>query len=78
MKPAYPAEALAANVQGIVILEAIIAKDGTVKDARILRSIAMLDDAAIDAVRQWAFTPTQLNGVPVEVVMTVTVNFTAR
>ena len=74
--PIYPIEAQAAKIQGIVIIEAIIAKDGTVRDARILRSIPVLDEAAITAVRQWEFTPTFLNGVPVEVVMTVTVNFT--
>jgi TonB family protein len=78
VKPAYPPDALAAGVQGVVILEAVIATDGTVRDARVLRSIPALDDAALGAVRQWAFTPTLLNGVPVEVIMTVTVNFTVR
>ena len=74
--PVYPLEAQAAKVQGIVIIEAIIDRDGYVRDAKILRSVAMLDDAAIQAVRQWQFTPTLLAGAPVEVVMTVTVNFT--
>jgi TonB family protein len=77
-KPAYPEEALAAGVQGVVIIEAVIARDGTVQNARVLRSIPMLDQAALDAVLQWKFTPTLLNGVPVEVIMTVTVNFTGR
>jgi len=63
-------------VQGVVILEAVIDTNGDVADARILRSIPMLDQAAVDAVRQWRFTPTLLNGVPVQVIMTVTVNFT--
>ena len=76
MKPVYPEVALASKVQGIVILEAIIGKDGTVVSARVLRSVPLLDEAALDAVRQWEFTPTYLNNVPVEVVMTVTVNFT--
>ena len=49
--------------------------DGTVKDAKILRGQALLNQAALDAVSQWAFTPTLLNGAPVEVMMTVTVNF---
>ena len=62
--------------QGIVIIEAIIGKDGSVKDAKVLRSVPMLDQAALDAVRQWRYTPTLLNSQPVEVVMTVTVNFT--
>jgi len=45
---------------------------------RVLRSVPLLDQAATDAVRQWEFTPTRLNGVAVPVVMTVTVNFTLR
>jgi len=45
---------------------------------RVLRSIPLLDAAAIEAVRQWQYTPTLLNGVPVPVIMTVTVNFTLR
>ena len=47
-----------------------------VQDARVLRSIPLLDQAALDAVKQWEFTPTLLNGVPVPVIMTVTVQFT--
>jgi protein TonB len=49
-----------------------------VSDARVLRSIPLLDQAALDAVRQWEFTPTLLNGVPVPVIMTVTVQFTLQ
>ena len=73
--PLYPAIARAARVQGIVIIEATIGVNGNVQDARILRSIPLLDAAALDAVRQWQYTPTRLNGTPVAVVMTVTVNF---
>ena len=76
VRPVYPEIAQASRVQGIVIMEVIIGKDGTVVDARVLRSVPLLDQAALDAVRQWEFTPTYLNNVPVEVVMTVTVNFT--
>ena len=75
-KPVYPPLAQTAKISGIVIIEAIIAKDGTIRDAKILRGMPMLNDAALEAVRQWRYTPTTLNGVPVEVVMTVTVNFT--
>jgi protein TonB len=75
-QPVYPQIAQTAKIQGIVIIEATIGKDGSVKDAKVLRSQAMLDQAALDAVRQWKFTPTLLNGQPVEVIMTVTVNFT--
>jgi protein TonB len=74
--PIYPAIAQTAKVQGIVIIEAVIAKDGSVKDAKVIRSAALLDQAALDAVKQWKYTPTLLNGVPVEVVFTVTVTFT--
>jgi protein TonB len=62
-------------VQGVVIIEAVIGADGKVADAKILRSVAQLDEAALAAVRQWEFSPTLLNGKPVPVVMTVTVNF---
>ena len=73
--PAYPSIARSARVSGIVILDATIAEDGSVQDVRVLRSIRLLDDAAVDAVRQWRFTPTLLNGQPVRVLMTVTVSF---
>ncbi len=76
VQPVYPQEARDANVQGIVIVEAIINRDGSVRDAQVLRSVDMLDDAALDAVLQWRYTPTLLGGEPVEVIMTVTVNFT--
>jgi TonB family protein len=78
VKPVYPPEALAAKVQGIVILEAVVGVDGAVEKARVLRSVPGLDQAAIDAVQQWRFTPTLLNGAPVPVIMTVTVNFTLQ
>jgi protein TonB len=76
MKPVYPQIAQTAKISGVVIIEATIGRDGRVKDAKILRSIQLLDQAALDAVKQWVYTPTKLNGVPVEVIMTVTVNFT--
>jgi protein TonB len=75
VRPVYPVVALADRVSGLVIIEARIGGDGAVEDARILRSIPLLDQAALDAVVQWRFTPTLLNGQPVPVVMTVTVNF---
>ena len=58
-----------------MILEAVIDAQGRVASVRVLRSIALLDQAAVDAVRQWRFTPALLNAEPVPVVMTVTVNF---
>ena len=76
VNPVYPADAQAQRVQGLVIVEARIGVDGRVTDAKLLRSIPLLDQAALDAVSQWEFTPTLLNGVPVPVLMTLTVNFT--
>jgi TonB family protein len=73
--PVYPPEARDAGVTGVVIMEITIGTDGNVRDARVLRSIPLLDQAAIDAVKQWQFTTTELNGQPVPVVMTVTINF---
>ena len=74
--PVYPPDALAARIEGIVIIEAVIDVNGAVKELKVLRSQPLLETAAVDAVRQWLFTPTLLNGVPVEVIMTLTVNFT--
>jgi TonB family protein len=76
VKPVYPPIAETARISGVVIAEIVIDTNGDVRDARILRSIPMLDQAALDAIRQWRYTPTTLNGVPVELVMTVTVSFT--
>ena len=78
VNPVYPQDALDAKVQGVVIMEARIERDGTVSRARVLKSIPMLDDAAVEAVRQWEFTPTLMNGAPVPIMMTVTVNFTLQ
>ena len=78
VRAVYPDIAQKAHVQGVVICDVLIGPDGRVKDARVVRSIPLLDQAAIDAVRQWEFTPTLLNGNPIPVVMTVTVNFTLQ
>jgi protein TonB len=72
----YPNVAVVARMQGVVILETLIGVDGKITNARVLRSVPMLDQAALDAVMQWEFTPTRLNGQPVPVLMTVTVQFT--
>jgi protein TonB len=76
VEPVYPQQAQEANIQGAVILEVVIGTDGRVQQAWVHRSIPLLDQAALDAVQQWVYQPTLLNGVPVEVIMTVTVNFT--
>ena len=78
VRPTYPQIALTNRVEGLVMIEAIIGTDGSVKEARVIKSVPLLDHAAVDAVMQWKFTPTLLNGVPVPVIMTVTVNFTLQ
>ena len=75
VNPTYPDIAKQARVQGVVILECTISPQGKVTDVKVLRGIPLLDAAAIEAVKQWVYSPTLLNGVPVPVIMTVTVNF---
>jgi protein TonB len=76
--PVYPAIARNAGIQGVVVLEAVIDERGHVGRVRVLRSVPLLDAAAIDAVKQWRYTSTLLNGVPVPVLMTITVQFFLR
>jgi TonB family protein len=75
VKPIYPEGSRAVQAGGAVILVVIIATDGSVSSARVVRSMPAFDQAAIDAVTQWKFEPTMLNGVPVEVEMNVLINF---
>jgi protein TonB len=74
--PRYPMHAQLAHIEGVVVLDAVIDATGRVTDVRVTHSIQGLDQAAIDAVRQWRFTPTLLNGEPVSILLTVTVRFT--
>jgi protein TonB len=71
----YPEIARAARVEGTVILEAVLDTNGRVTQLRVLKSAAMLDQAALDAVRQWRYTPSFYGGHPVSVLMTITVRF---
>ena len=66
--PVYPVLARNAHVQGVVILETVLDAQGRVDSVHVLRSFPLLDQAAVDAVRQWRFTPALLNGQPVPVV----------
>jgi protein TonB len=75
VEPDYPPLAVRAQVQGVVILEAVVDRQGRVEDVRILRSIPLLDKAATDAVRQWRYSPLLLNGRAERFVLTVTVSF---
>jgi len=78
VQPVYPVLAQKTRTQGIVLLEAVILRDGTIDPARIrvIKGHVLLNDAAIEAVRQWRYKPTLLNKEPVEVLTTITVNFT--
>jgi protein TonB len=75
VEPVYSRAAQATKIEGMVILEAVIDTHGNVTSARVLRALPLLDQSALDAVRQWKFTPATLNGVAVPVYLTVTVNF---
>ncbi len=75
VKPPYPHLAKQARIQGAVVLEAVISKQGGVENLRVISGHPLLIQAALDAVKQWKYKPTLLNGEPVEVVTTVTVNF---
>ena len=77
VQPAYPQMAKIARVQGAVVLAAIIGKDGTIQNLHVVSTASpLLNQSAIDAVKQWRYRPYILNGEPVEVDTTVTVNFT--
>jgi TonB family protein len=77
-RPIYPPEAKAAGVTGVVIVEVVIDPRGAVTDAKVLRSIPLLDDEALRAVRTWTFQPTIVGGEAVPVRMNVAVSFTDR
>jgi periplasmic protein TonB len=78
VKPTYPRLAVVTRTQGTVILEAVITREGTIDPARlrVLEGHTLLTQAAVEAVQQWRYRPTLLNGQPVEILTTITVNFT--
>jgi protein TonB len=76
VKPQYPPLAVQARIQGTVVLQAVIGKDGTVRDLHLVSGHPMLAPAAIEAVKQWRYRPYLLNDEPVEVDTQVNVNFT--
>jgi protein TonB len=73
--PVYPALAQAAQLEGIVILEATVGETGRVESVKVLRSVGPLDAAAVEAVKQWRYSPLRLNDRPTSFVLTVTVQF---
>jgi periplasmic protein TonB len=78
VEPTYPDIALVAKVTGLVILEATVGADGSVESVRVLRSVKFLDQAAVDAVKQWRYSPLVLNGVATPFVLSVTLNFSVK
>jgi protein TonB len=73
--PVHPANAIAAGIYGAVIVEIVVDSTGKVSEARVIRSLPLLDQAAIDCVRQWEFSPALLNGLATPMRMAVTVQF---
>ena len=73
--PEYPSVAKSARIGGTVQVELTIAPDGTVADARVVKSVPVLDQAALAAVKQWQDTPTRVKGVAVPVIINVAINF---
>ena len=78
VEPVYPEFAVLAKVTGTVILEAVVAPDGTVQSVKVLRGVKLLDGAAIEAVKQWRYKPLILNGVPTRFVLTVVLTFSIK
>lgn len=76
--PIYPALPLRSGLGGTVVLECVIERDGRVGDVRVVKSHPLFDQAAREAIEQWRYQPTLLGGVPVRVVMTVTIHFQPR
>jgi len=74
-QPVYPKLALDARVEGVVVLEVMVDIAGRVQELKVLRSIPLLDGAAMDAVRQWRYAPLLLNGREVPFILTATVVF---
>ena len=75
-KPAYPSLARTARIEGAVILQATIAEDGSIKDLKVISSSnPLLLTGVVDTVKTWKYKPTLLNNEPVEVITTITVNF---
>jgi protein TonB len=74
--PEYPPLAKMARIQGTVRLEAVISRDGTIKELKLVTGHPLLAKSAMEAVARWRYQPTLLNGEPVEVVTEVDVNFT--
>jgi len=78
MRPIYPDIARQARIEGTVVMEAVLDPSGRVTQLHVIKSVPMLDQAALDAVRQWRYTPSVYGGRPVSVLVTITVRFTLQ
>jgi protein TonB len=78
VNPQYPDVAVHAKITGVVILEATVDTKGNVEAVRVLRSVSLLDKAAIEAVKQWRYSPLFLNGIPEPFILTVTLSFSLK
>jgi protein TonB len=78
VNPVYPQIARQTRVQGVIVMEAIISKEGSVESLRVVSGHPLLFQSAIDAVKQWKYHPATLNGEPVDVITTITVTFTLQ
>lgn len=78
VRPIYPEVARAARIEGTVVMEAVLDPSGHVTQLRVIKSVPMLDHAAMDAVRQWRYSPSLYGGHPVSVLMTITIRFTLQ
>jgi protein TonB len=76
--PVYPRLAADTQIEGVIIVKAMIDETGQVRDASVLKGIPLLDHAALEAVRQWRYTPTLVDGVPMPIVLVITVTFELR
>jgi protein TonB len=76
--PVYPPLAAEGRIEGVVVLECLLDTRGRVQQVKVVRGVPLLEEAAVEAVRQWAYTPTLVGGEPVEVILTVTVTFRLR
>src|SRR5687768_9246859 len=78
IKPDHPLAAMQARVSGTVVLEALVDERGNVPDARVIRSIPLLDQAALEAVKQWQFKPATLKGEAVPAIVQIELEFTLK
>lgn len=78
VQPGYPEIARESSVEGTVVIQALVGKDGRVEDTRVAQSIPVFEDSAVAAVRKWTFEPAKANGKPVAVWVAVPVKFTLQ